>query len=273
MTEEEGMSMMLNVLIQIVIAALIFISIFIYIQNIYTNDSFEKRYLAKDLALAIEAIQTPQGNTVINYAKDTDSYSIVFKDNRVEVFSRQDQPEPPSFLRGISGFFTDNSFRFENTDLSYAGAGIQPILIKTDNELIAAIPGMQYSTELYNIRAVDTSKEQKNYTFSADPEELEDYVKTTVSELNSQLEVSFTYYEENPDFIISESQEENIIYVPASKTKRKLASIIANKFIEQGKIVLILPSGNNRFTIKIEKGLTAQLSAVLRDSFKEYYNG
>lgn len=271
MTEEgeTGTKMSLDVLIHLLIGVVIFFAIFTYVQNIYTDDSFERDYIAKDLALAVDALQVPQGNTVMFYAKDTDSYSFVFKDNRVQVFSMIDQPEPPAYLRGMSVFSVDRNFEFQDSELKTTGLAISPSIIKTDNMLYAAGPEEPYNLGLYSYEDVNTSREPKDLIFTG-KDNL--FVEALVRHLNSALGTVFLFSTNNPRFVILKSVDENIIYSPSDLKNRKLASLIANKFMEKGHDFVILPSKDIIFTIKVEEGIATKLQIVLEESFREFYH-
>lgn len=272
MTDQNmAVKMMMNVLIDVVIVTFIFIAILAYIQNIYNDDTIEKNYIARDLALSIESIQVPQGNTQLTYAKDTNSYTIFLKEGKAQVFDTRDQPEPPTFLRGISSYSIDSDVEFEDMELNYAGAELHPLLVKTDNRILISPINEKSSVKLYGYEDVYTKQQSKYYKFYST--DLEQYTKAQVQNINSLLGTQFIYSPANPDFVISKSIGENMIYCPASKEKRKLASLIANRFIEDGTDFLIMPPGNNVFTIKIQEKLTSKLSTVLEKSFWEYYNG
>lgn len=267
----EAVKLMMNVFVQIVIVAFIFILLLLYMQNIYKDDTIEKNYIAKDLALSIEAVQAPQGNTQLIYAKDIDSYTILFKEGRVQVFDARDQPEPPAFLRGISSYSIDKDVEFEDIKLKYSEKGVQPVMVKTDNQILMNPIGEYGSLKLYSYEDIDTKQQPKNYKFYTN--DFQEYVEAQVDNLNSIPGTQFSFSSINPDFMISKSYDENIIYCPANKEKRKLASLIANDLIDHGTDVLILPSKNDVFTIRIQEESISKLSNALKESFKEYYDG
>ena len=89
--------------------------------------------------------------------------------------------------------------------------------------------------------------------------------------MNALTGTKFYYSKNNPDFIISESNGGNLIYAPKDAAKRKLAEIIANKFIDNGQDFVILPSYDHVFRIEIDKRLEGELSKNLKESFDEYY--
>lgn len=270
---QTGINLALNVFIQLIIVISIFLAIFTYVQNIYTDDSFERSYIAKDIALALEAIQTPQGNTQLYYTKDTNSYTFLFEKDIIKVFNAVDQPQPPPFLIAASSFSVDESLGFKDSELKYTGAEVHPVLVKTNNQILAAMPGTDYNMKLYTSKKTDTSKEPKDLIFSTDSKDADfrRYVQAVVLNLNSALNTKFVFLEKSPDFIITDTPGLNIIYSPATKEKRKLANMIANRFLLQDYDIVILPSQNNVFVISIEEELQKTLQDILKDSFKEYY--
>jgi hypothetical protein len=273
--EEGGITIVLQTIVQLVVIALVFLAIFAYIQNIYKDDYFEKSYLAKDLALTIEALQIPSGNAVLQYTKDTNSYTLRFKEGRVEVFSATDQTEPPDFLKGISSFSLDKGIILEDTEIRYAGVAVMPDIAKEDGRIKITPVGEQHNLKLYNKITVDTKNEKKDarfYTTESDAE-YKRYAESIAANINAAAGTQFVYSQTNPDFIIKKSYDNNIIYTPATAQKRKLAAIIANKFLEKEIDILILPSTDNTFVIKIKDEQKETLSSILKDSFTEYYNG
>jgi hypothetical protein len=274
MSEEEGgIRLALDVFVQLTVSVLIFLAVFSYIQSIYTDDTFEREYLAKDIALEVEAIQVPQGNSVVAYRKDTNNYDFFFRENKVEVFESIDGQEPSAYLKAVSGFSVYDDINFRDSEQSILGLGLKPTLLKTDNKISALLPGEQYSLELYSYGKTDTSKEPKDYIFFVDSgdEELTGSVSAAVESMNYLLETKFSYSKNNPSFLISKSKSENLIYAPKNPAKRKLAILIANRFIEKGQDFLILPSYDNIFRIEMKEGLEKELSQILKESFEEYY--
>jgi hypothetical protein len=273
MSEDSGMRLMLDILVQIIISALIFFVVFAYIYAIYNDDYFEKEYLAKDIALEIEAIQVPQGNSVISYTKDTNDYDFFFRDNGVEVFEAVDQKEPAAYLKAISTFALYDNMHFRYSEPEIIGLKVKPVLLKTDNKISALLPGEDYSLGLYYINKFDISGEQKNHIFFSDSkdENFTGYVKAAAEAMNAGFGAGFSYSQTNYNFLISESEGSNIIYAPATKEKRKLAAIIANKLIEGAQDCLILPSYDDKFRMKIKKNAGKDLPQLLKDSFEEYY--
>jgi len=267
---EEGIQGMLNQLVSLIIIVLIFAAILTFLAlRVYKDDSFEKNHIAKDMALALEAIQTGQGNTILSYTKYTDSYSFAFKQGIVQNYKTQEKKLPLDFMAVSSTFSIDQNIKFTEKEMNHTGTDIHPNLIKTGNNLYAETPDKEYNLNLHYYEDINTSTQPKTYTFSTDSkdEQFKEYVKT----LTNQPGYQFSYKEHtDTDFVITESKE-NIIYAPQTKEKRKLASIIANKLIEKGENAAILPSGNERFTIKIKKELASQLTSILQESFKQYY--
>lgn len=273
-SEEEGITITMAILVQLIIAALILLAIFAYIQNIYTDESYEKNYLAKDMALIIESLQVPQGNTALQYSKYTDSYTMTFRDGRAEVFSSIEGAEPLSFLRGIAGFSVDKNFIFEETELKYAGIEIHPQLVRQGNEIKINQQVTENNLNLYHIITADTSGERKDYKFYTTEQEPEykQYVQALPDNINAAAQTNFAYSQTNPDFIISRSDGGNIIYAPADSKKRKLAEMIANSLIKQKADAVILPSQSVSFVIKIDDSQKENLLTALKEAFKEYYN-
>ena len=278
MTEEEGVRTIWDKLIQLIIIATIFGLLLAFLNSIYTDDTFEKRYTAKDLALALEAIQIPQGNTALVYQKDTDRYTLMFEQGRVQVFKITDQPEPPIFLRGISYFSTDKNIIFRNTTLTPTNylnylEKTQPLLIKTGNNLEAADQSTEYNLKLYYIKETSTVKEQKDLKFSTNSpdQQFQSFVQIMLNEINAAAGAQLSYSETEADIMITKTSQTNIIYAPQTEEKRKLANIIANKFIEQGTDIVILPSKNEVFTIQISEEAIPKLSGNLKEAFEEYY--
>lgn len=274
-SEESGISLVMQVLVQLIVAAFILLAIFAYIQNIYTDESYEKNYLAKDMALIIESLQIPQGNTALQYSKYTDSYTMIFKDGRAEVFSSTDGTEPMAFLKGIAGFSIDKNFIFEGAELKYAEIGIQPQLVRQGNEIKINQQATENNLNLYTITSVNTSGERKDYKFYTTEQELEfkQYVQALPDNINAAAGTQFTYSQTSPDFIISKSDEGNIIYTPVDSKKRKLAEMIANNLIKQKADAVILPSQGSSFVIKIDDSQKENLLTALKEAFKEYYDG
>ncbi|MBW2992409.1 hypothetical protein KY345_04295 [Candidatus Woesearchaeota archaeon] len=257
MSEAPGTRLVLNVFIQIIISATILIALYGYVQAISSDDSFEKTYLARDLAITLEAIQTAQGNTAIHYLKDTDYYTLKFTKDRLEVFSQTDQPEPPAYLRGISTFEIDPNLEFQNITIrSYE---TYPTFTKTNNKLQILDPILPYNLELYGYENIDTKNEK--LTIAAEESDIEDIIKITIPELE--------YNAVNPDILIKKT-EQNTIYSPMTKERRKLASIIANRMIERGYQVVILPTKTQAMRIEAEAGIIPRLSDILKESLEEY---
>lgn len=268
---QEAINTVLNVFIQLVVVLLVFFGIFTYVQDTYTDDTFERTYIAKDIALALEAIQTGQGNSVLLYEKDTNSYTFNFAKDFMQIYNAVDNPNPSPYFRTTASYSVDRNFKFSNLTLDYMGIEIHPTLVKTNNKLNVFESTADYNLKLYSYKDVNTTGESKNYVFGTDSDDdrFEDYVRILVGQLGYQFTFSTAA---SANFIISKSSEDNIIFAPATKEKRKLASIIANKLIEQEEDCVILPSKNNIFTIKIKEGNEAKLTSILKKSFEEYYD-
>jgi hypothetical protein len=273
MSDEGGMRLVMDFFVQLMISALIFLVVFAYIQAIYNDDYFEREYLAKDIAMEIDTLQIPQGNSVILYTKDTNDFDFFFRDSRVEVFEAVDQQEPAPYLKSISSFSLYNNIYFRYSEPENIGLKIKPVLLKTDNKMSALLPQEQYSLELYYINKLNTSGEPKNYIFFSDSkdENFTGYVKSAAENMNARFGAGFSYSENSYNFLISESDDNNVIYAPNAKEKRKLAIIIANRFIEGAQDCLILPSYDDKFRMKIKKGIGKDLPQLLKESFEEYY--
>ena len=81
----------MTVLIELVIVLIVFASVFIFIHKSAQTNIFEKRFLSKDMALAIDALYAGPGNSIITYSDDTFELSFDFKGSKVGVYDNSDE--------------------------------------------------------------------------------------------------------------------------------------------------------------------------------------
>ncbi len=87
--------------VDILLFALIFIFMMQYIGNVGEQTTFQKKILAKDMALLIDTLQAAPGNLYIEYPHDTLWFGMAVDSDSIEIFERE--KDPPNLRQ--KGFF------------------------------------------------------------------------------------------------------------------------------------------------------------------------
>jgi len=96
-------------LIDIIILLMVLSFIFSYIGEVGEQTSFQKRFLANDLALMVDTLYASPGNIYINYPQNTLWFGVSFTTNQVEVFEKEkDSPN----LKETAYFLEDKNVDF-----------------------------------------------------------------------------------------------------------------------------------------------------------------
>jgi hypothetical protein len=96
--------MSMATLIEVILILIIVALMAMVIAREMANDRFEKRYLAQDMAMFIDALYASPTNLVVRYPQKTQDYSIKFEDSRVIVYR-----ESEGIGMGESFFFTEDA--------------------------------------------------------------------------------------------------------------------------------------------------------------------
>jgi hypothetical protein len=92
-------------LIDLIMLMVVTFLVFQFIGNVGEVTTFQKRFLANDMALMIDTLSSVPGEVTLQYPQNTLWFGIQVKNNRVEVF--EDQKDPP-YLRE-QAFFIPNA--------------------------------------------------------------------------------------------------------------------------------------------------------------------
>ncbi|MBN2421880.1 hypothetical protein JXB41_01520 [Candidatus Woesearchaeota archaeon] len=113
----EGTRLSLWTLIDLFVLLVIVIAFFFEIYTISKNTWFEKRFLAKDIAMMVDTVYASPADVVVVYPQNTLWFSFKFEKNKITVFDRL-QEKKVSFS-GITQYFTeDNKLEFVYKDLN-----------------------------------------------------------------------------------------------------------------------------------------------------------
>src|SRR3990172_3678394 len=103
---------------EVLIAVLFLVTSLMYVRSVATSQTFEKQFLATDLALALDTIQAASGNMVFVFQpqkKDFGTnYSYKITQGEVEVFLNASEGK-----KGRHFFAIDPLFEFRETELVY----------------------------------------------------------------------------------------------------------------------------------------------------------
>ena len=95
--------------VDLLILLLVFYFILSAIGEVGENTLFQKKFLAKDMALLIDTLYAAPGNIYIDYPQNTLWFSARFSENKVEVFENQRKLINPI---GEGSFLEDRNVRF-----------------------------------------------------------------------------------------------------------------------------------------------------------------
>ena len=120
----------LETIMELFLAAIVGIALFIYVSNVSSNSLFEQNFMARDLGLLVDTIYASPGNisyiydttiaenkipgqeyTPLKYFRET-KFSFLFKDSVVNVFTAESGLETPAEYY----FGTDSKVKSDSTD-------------------------------------------------------------------------------------------------------------------------------------------------------------
>ena len=93
-------------LIDIIFLAVIILSASVFIDKLGSETSFQKKFLANDMALLIDTLYAVPGNVYVDYPQNTMWFNVGIKNGVVEVYDKEDKD-----LQGESAYFVEETER------------------------------------------------------------------------------------------------------------------------------------------------------------------
>jgi|TARA_B100001971_G_C18242142_1_gene571624 hypothetical protein len=125
-------------LMDILIFAVVFFLMMIYVDKTVESTTFEKHFLARDSALLIDTLYISPGNTIINYPQNTLWFSFNFNKNKVEVYEDETTRKPSSY------FTEDKNMIFNYKDIQpEKKADLEKTLIEEYNPFFTYTPELE----------------------------------------------------------------------------------------------------------------------------------
>lgn len=106
-------TMVLWFMIDLVLAIVIFFILSSYVDRAAEYTTFEKNFLARDIALLIDTLYAAPGNVITNYSQDTLWFTFKFDKNQVQIYDITENPNPPMSDRALYPFIEDRNLKFE----------------------------------------------------------------------------------------------------------------------------------------------------------------
>jgi hypothetical protein len=85
---------MTNVLIDLMLVALVTLTLLLYVNQVVTNRAFEKNYLARDISLLENTIYASPYDANVEYSTSLAGYTYDFKTGSVEVYLSNEEKNP-----------------------------------------------------------------------------------------------------------------------------------------------------------------------------------
>jgi hypothetical protein len=86
MNKRGSESLSVGTVVEFILLLIVVGLIAIYIVRLSSNDVFEKKFLAKDVALYVEGLYASPNKIIAKYPQDTHGYSYEFRDSSVFVY-------------------------------------------------------------------------------------------------------------------------------------------------------------------------------------------
>ena len=86
----EMSSWVMTFIIDLAIVAIITIILLVYVHDVATDTRFEKGFLARDIALLVNAVYASPYDLVLEYSSDRDDFVYDFNNYRVDVYNKVD---------------------------------------------------------------------------------------------------------------------------------------------------------------------------------------
>ena len=117
---------------EVVLAFIVILSLFYFINDVVKQTIFEKNYLARDLAILVNTIYSAPGDVNYDYKENSDKFQFVFNftPNKVEVYSYEEK-EPGEHLNYLFG--EDKIIAFGYKNLIYDKENVKIEFLKSDD--------------------------------------------------------------------------------------------------------------------------------------------
>ena len=106
------MSAALWFMIDLLLAIVIFLILASYVDRASEETTFEKNFLARDIALLIDALYASPGNVNLEYPQDTFWFTFEFNKNQVQVYDVTEIPTPTLIDRAVYPYIEDSNLEF-----------------------------------------------------------------------------------------------------------------------------------------------------------------
>ena len=210
-----------------------------YVYSVYEDTHFEKQYLAVNLALALDAVQSVNGNldVIIAPQKFTDKFSYLITKNKVEVFEKEDEPGSGRYYFAL------------RKDLNFQ----QEILQKNEEQVLPRITKLGNNLEVSDVNTLNSRKSIHTIECPAEETEVKKiFIKDTLLGTKFKDLLSQSYFivnseNESDTNIITSSEDrkdgKNIlkVYIADNKSERLACEVlnsIADKLLADFRIDL-----------------------------------
>ena len=296
------------IIFQVILITTVAFTLFSFVSNVSEDTFIEKQFLSRDLALLLNTINTAPGNIHYIYSLEdaTPSFDFILVNQKVtiqelikETQTSTEFPYAENLLFQLSSSKIEKGVQkieFENSDYELK---IDKKTTKKLNKL--KYPYIDTKANIQDKKIAFLSGILKNPSNEEEYEEGNSFLSPIIPSIQSKERIVSTdesiklmspniYIDQEVDLIIAinnNEPKEFKIYIPSNpdviKQSRKLASLIANKLIENEKftkvpIIIPIDSSINAPSINIEtnndilKKSRAEILQAISNSINEYYS-
>ena len=81
---------------ELVLAAIVIISLIMFVEDVVRQTIFEKNFLARDIAILVNTLYASPGAVAYDYGEEIDEFVLWFEDNRISVYGKKEKREDVS---------------------------------------------------------------------------------------------------------------------------------------------------------------------------------
>ena len=239
------------VMIQLVLIIIIFGTLFLFINQYLDETSYEKKYVAMDIAMLIDVLHL-KGNIFTTYLYDKDDLTVDFDKNKVIVYETAEDkvsyPFTPSIKLWLEKSKTNQGIKFFKTeDELVVGNNVKP------NLKYISCPKLNIKIKQYNL-VIDATHARTKNDYG--------YVNGNIKEKDVTGAIGLALYHHYPNAFFTRTNLVGPIEEQIAKPKEEI-----KKAFEESNVIIIIQTGNatieKNFIVYYSKNVKSEKLACL----------